>query len=1103
MPCRRCDVTVNNTGWTPVPDDQICDRTAQFDWENLRWQACTYNNVCRDSMCTGELYSCPPLQECEAPVDSFPHVCDMTGPGSTTGGCQAEPLPEGTVCAPQVHGCMLEATCNGVSGTCPPQVPLSGIIYQDQAKAVVPLLPDGSPVVVEAPTMPSLTTVSASYDSFRAECGELRLRQAIIPDGTCLDTRVSDRLGGFGIEFDAPPRGGFEIIATSNDEPIQLFHDDQLGRILANENGVGGNASLVPLTMDGNFASAIGSHARNGVAEPFLDVEVRREHAVNLRAAFLVDAHGAEVQFNFPSMNVAGEWLVLSGRGEHAPDAAFDWLNVVGVRLVRDGTIGLSVPFGTTLLSLRRLTLRTRALAPPCPYVEFIGATSVIHSASTVIVEDTTLFEAAIVATDVNLFYDTAQNRFKQNVFVETEVGLPAADVSVAEIQLITEGGPSIVAGVAQPIEPVLGADGLYWTRVIVPARPGTLSPDVTDTSFSAVSKLRVGVPTFHVSEYNVTNIALRRVYITRSLRCAHAMGARAEDLEVFVESTTSPAVHLAPVSIDASLLHDVTKAPSGDVFGPSFDLNLAPLFDAECQCFRHVSLDIEMTIPVHIGGLSRVSFLQLATGHGLHVDMSTASRLPSMMEPNSPNRRRLRVSLDGPGVAMVGPIENWENVDAVRFERTATLGMPTFVLHSIQAQKHDVPCVSGTALPLRGFVEPGGAVAADSVATHLAVADGSGRLARMRQGSTLSRHSGIWHDGGRDGDDEYSAATVLSNGRGESLVVALGHTAAASDPRFAGHAVTAGAGDVVAARHARTGAGAWALELGAGVTGYSVSGAVSTIIQSSRRLADVPSPTLSSAPLRRRLNGATCPPEYEPSLSDSELCVTLLTTRTWSHARRACKVATHGLGFLMHPRTSEDFGQVLGMAQNAATGRTPWVGLRRAHDKFTWNDGELEDPSNIDHVSGQGCWVATPDGLREVGCEEGHVGVCAMPSDRYDSCPPSWYALHGYCVHYEYDFKSRSDAHTVCKELLPGSTLVSVRNVEQDYGFWAYGAREYASMYHGLSDTRLEGSFIWEEGDLQTEYSHWYVQSSSVCLERFLLTRVLAGDVQELWRTQ
>ena len=258
-PCLRCDVVVDNEAWTQVPNDSKCNITAQHDWLNLASQSCTYGHICDNGVCVGQPYSCAPLQLCEAPTPEFPNVCDLSGPASATAGCQRRELAAGALCAPQVHGCMPAAECTGIVGSCPPQIELPGIIYEDAAKRVQLKLPNGDPVDAQFAVVPSVETVQATFESFRGQCGDLQLRMGIIPAGSCDVSFVSESLGrGWGRDFAPPPRGSFALLTRgdgsaatggASNGPVVLTHASRFDRVLLTPGAVG-DSTVVPLAAN-------------------------------------------------------------------------------------------------------------------------------------------------------------------------------------------------------------------------------------------------------------------------------------------------------------------------------------------------------------------------------------------------------------------------------------------------------------------------------------------------------------------------------------------------------------------------------------------------------------------------------------------------------------------------------------------------------------------------------------------------------------------------------------------------------------------------------------------------------------------------------------
>ena len=1075
-----CDVTINNTVWTPLPNDQTCDPTLQADWANLPAQACTYNHVCSDSLCVGLPYSCPPLQACEAPVEAFPHVCDQTGPGSTTGGCQVELLPAGTVCAPQVHGCLPESQCNGISGTCPSQDELAGIIFQDNSKTVSTILPSGAVLAAESPVMPSLTTASARYSSFRAECGELRMRQAIIPDGTCSENRVSDELGGYGLDFAAPPRGGFELLMASSESPVYLYHAEELSNGLLADTGDSLD-ELHPLSSP-NLSGAVGlEFSVNGVAEPFIDVEIRREHAVNLRSVVLVDAHGAEAPFHFPAASVPDEWVVLSGKGEALPEASFDWSQVAGARFVRDGAASFTVLPDTLLLSVRKMTLRTRAQAPPCQFVDILPA-GTLSVATVAASGDSTAWFALNTTRKVDLsaLYDTVQRGFYPGVHIIAEV-VTNFSARVSEIQLMSSGFEVIRIPVAHVAAATPDDTGVLWARIDTPLHGGMLPTTWGDESAASIAEVRVGLSAIDAVEHEATIVKVGRVVVTQTRRCAHAHSSRRNGaVDVFVSSPAAPSIVLEPMSQGGTDMKPRGSA-AREIAGTTFNFDMSTLFSADCQCFRNAVLDVEVSYAKPEDRVTAIELLQLATGHGLRLDLDAAAVLPSAVASATPSRRRVRIAMDGPTATLVGPIENWESVNVLRVEGTTASMDTSITLHRVRVERADTPCVSSTALPPPGFVEPRGAIASDVPVSRLAVADSAGRLSWTGIGdSQQSRQAGVWHDGGDGGDDVYTAATVLQNGRGESLVVAVGDAGSSTQPRFASQLVSPQAGNVVTARNARTAAGAWAVELGLGATGYSVTEAVTSSLQSAvRRLVDNVSEDVSvTRPRQRRLSAASCPVGFVPSTTDSEVCYSILpSARSYVDAQKACSHVTQGRGNLAHPTTAGDKEQLIALTDAAGLGSTAWVGLRRVSATLVWDDGIIGSVADVYHQTFvDDCFLLNTQGVREVSCGMELPTACEWRSDRFDSCPPTWHALHGKCVHLETQALSFHQAEANCKSLMPGAELVSVRSAVENDGFWAFSLLGESITYLGLNDNQVEGHFRWLEGNAQAEYNAWFV---------------------------
>ena len=1112
FPCLRCDVTLDNMDWSVVPNDQTCDPSLQQEWQNLASQACQHSHVCQDGICVGQPYSCPPLQGCEGPTEAFPHVCDLTGPGSNTGGCQVQQMASGTVCAPQVHGCMRAAACTGNSGSCPHQVELPGIIFQDPGKAMSPVLPSGDAISLESPVVPSNTDITVRYTNFRTECGELRLRQAVIPEGACSLSRVSDRLGGFGSDFEAPPRGGFEMLVTPSDAPMVLLHASSFANVVAIESDSSTLAN-VPLGEAGDLSRAVGrGFEATGVADAFLDIELRREHAVNLHQVVVADTAGVETTFTFPAVQVPNAWLVVSGQAQATPSPGFDWSAVATMRFVRDGHVAFDVSDGTQLFSVRRVTLRTRAQAPPCATAEVLPSVPEGDGSTPAVAVDGGSAEVTLMHADtprpmdITALYDLPRNEFVPGVHLVLDVAIGVTvldasgledgdtDATVSEVHLVTASGATIVAPVLSINEVTYDTNGAAWAHIVSPLRPGTLPASRTDTSFAAITGVRVGISTGSPL-VAVATARIRNVYVTKTLLCAHALSSNVNGaVELFVESTAEPAVQLTPDQPGSPELKSVQWG-SPTIAGPTFDFDLSTLFDEECQCFRHAVLVMDLTLPAPSEAVTRLDLLDIGTGNGLRLDMAGASvqhRAPTSATP----KRRLRLALDGPHAVVVGPISNWASINALRLHRAVTArDDAAFTLHSLHVERTTVPCISSTALPLPGTVPPSGVIVSHDMPSTLAVGDALGRLSQASvDASSQSSQAGVWTDGGVSGDDSYSAAAVVPNARGEPLLVAVGTTTGTSDTTFAGQPVGLAAGAIVAARHARTAAGVWAIELGAGITASDVVGAATSSLRPSlRRLAsDFPhidatasgnAAHAENGGSARRLasgevtDGLACPAGYIPAASNPGKCYTVLTgsvARTWLDAHHTCAVVTGGRGTLAHPTSVAEQAQLL----NLANGANPWVGLRRVYAELVWDDGSYGTPAEVYRQTYiHGCFHMTNLGVEEADCGWQMAVACEWRADWFDSCPAKWRSIGSSCVHLVTERKNWLEAREHCKAIMPGSDLVSIRNSGENDQVFSYGSPfGGTSLYIGINDLEVEGHMVWAgTGKANAHFSDWY----------------------------
>ena len=851
LPCMQCDVTVSNTEWTTAPDDTVCDVTQQWDWINVVSQACTYDHTCTAGFCTGSAYSCPPIQACEAPVSGFPHVCDLTGPGSETGGCQRVTLEAGVVCAPQVHGCMPESVCTGTLGTCPPQIELPGIIYEDTGKELGLRLVDGTAADPAYPVVPSVEEVAAAWTNFRVQCGELQLHMAVIPDGACDVRRVSDTVGhGWGNAFSSPLRGSLAALT----EPVVVAYaqSTRTVRPVSASDAVQGDAFTLRLDSGaGDFlVDAPKTLGTTGLPSPSLDLEVRRDHGAQLSQAVLVDAQNRSMAFNLPLVQTQGVWTVVSGTPSAAAAAStsgFDWSAVTGLRLVRAGTRVIdSVAEGTALFSVRAVRVRTSAQGPPCPTAFISSADGNATIVDLPAVSDT-LFEAPLPTAPLNLlgWYSTATNAFAEDTFLSLEVQAPAAGFAPTEVSLRGADGEGLVAAVASAPVPMADAAGnttgsnLEWVRVMVSLRTGFLTSGVSDTTFLSTASVGVrfaaGVPTESTAR-------VRRVQLGKGAFCAHASESAINGgLDLFVESSQSAAVVLTTVA-DSTVLHD-SASGLADVGSSGFDVDLSSVYDASCECMPNAVVELDVTLPNPWMSLSRLDVVDASTDDGIHVTLPRAAYNPAAgsANPTGPWRTTISAPLHGDGVTYVGPPASWQSVTSLRFHRTLDADSPaevlgTITVHAVRVLRTSVPCVTTTTLLAYGFEEPAGAVATADRDIVLGLGDeASGDLVRTDDAAaTLSRQAGAWRDGGVGGDDAYIAMTVLDTPLPTgSVAVLAGLSKSTSALRVAGKDLVASSGapvGIVAGRESRTGRGLWASSLGEGVV---PAAAVSTLMPS------------------------------------------------------------------------------------------------------------------------------------------------------------------------------------------------------------------------------------------------------------------------------
>ena len=866
LPCTICDVTKSTTEWTNRPNDIACDFTLQHDWANLARQACSYGAVCQDGECRGTGYTCPPLQTCEAPVDEFPHVCDMSGPASETGGCQRRNLDAGVECAPEVHGCMPASQCLGTVGTCPPQFQLPGIIYDDTGKQLRLLLPDGSDIDAQYPVLPSLDAAVLVYDRFRVQCGDLQLHSSVIPAGDCFTSRVAEPLGnGWGSGFSPVPRGSFTAVAR----PLKLVYIDGSLTLGDSEGASGDDVVRVDVGAT-NFSEAIADvFLSAGVADPFLDVAVRRQRGLQLTAAQLVDEEGNTVDFPLPPARVNDAWTVVSARGTETITSTFDWKRVVGLRFSRSGLSTVSgLVDGTELFAIGSVRVRTRAQAPPCLRVPIGGAVDAGEE-PLVATLDTNVGHSAFVATlqepvDVSTLYDDALNRFSDHVYLSMEVRGLAPGATLAEVAVLGTDGEGVIAGLAHPAPADADAASheLAWTRVVVRLRASLLTAGVTDSTFLSVASVRVA---FASAPEAATTALIRRAHLVRGALCAHDVASQQNDAHsVMVASSGSPHIVLQPVA-DSTQLR-ATSSAGADTSSAAFDLNLADHYDADCNCFPNTVLHMEVALPSSHVGLARMDLVEVSTDAGVQLTLPSmvpypggvpsSATYPADATYSTESADGVRVgtvtaSLFGDHVSVVGTPSSWANINAMRFWRTLRADVDDaavgdIVIRSVTLYKKSVPCVSSTSTNDVDYVAAPGATIMDAGEVVLALGDAAtGFLTPVPSseggdGTTAfsaSSQVAAWVEGGVGGDDVATAAALVARSSTRPAVLVTAGTVAgrgvvgpdggpgvvsvAGFPMASTHPTPTG---FLAARDVSTGAGLWLSSLGRDVVLRSIT---------------------------------------------------------------------------------------------------------------------------------------------------------------------------------------------------------------------------------------------------------------------------------------
>lgn len=829
LPCTHCDATADPLAWSNRPNDILCNITDQFDWANLASQACASNFHCVEGVCTGTGYSCPPIQACEAPVDAFPHVCDLSGPDSPTGGCQRRTLPEGTVCAPQVHGCMPQSECSGLAGSCPPQHVLPGIIYEDSDKALVPQLPDGTPVDSALPVLPQTDTLVVTYESFRVQCGELQLRMAVIPPGDCAVDRVSNDLSdGWGEgSFEAPPRGSFSVRAGAT----TLGYVHGATTLQALDNGAvavdGSDATLLALdTGAGDYTPPSPDSPYRDVPEPMLDVLIMRHQLGQVATVQLVDAAGRTVDFELPSVGaVVGVWSIASGPGQQNDNSggAFDWASVVGVRVHRSGGSTVDgMRDGEPLFTIKALRLRTRAQGPPCAVADLISTSAsqsdadvdyeleLVYNASATAVlaaaglDSLAAFTTALpTAADVSRMYDSDQNAFVDGAYLVLDVAAPLAGFAPTEVALTnTNGEAALVAGLGGVVSPAAPGDGATaWQRVAIALRPALLAPTVVDdATFQAVQGMELRFPVHLLDDLqaagaSVPSARVRKPRIVAGKRCAHMLESASHGAgDLFVASSLAAALTLVPMAGVTTLRATVTAG--ADIGSDAFDLGapLSELYDSTCSCFPDAVLELELATDTTAMRIVRVDIVEVATGNGVQLRNVAPMSAAPLSTGHATRRGVLSIPLKGDHVTVVGPPSSWDSVNVMRFWRSGTasteadaaLSAASIEVHAVRVRRSTAaPCITTTTMLGTEFQEPGSA-RASSVAQESVLALGGDGLVRVPDVEAGSRqqepdslafvattHAGAWVEGG-GGDDvtaaggaHYTGVAVLPSAQG------------------------------------------------------------------------------------------------------------------------------------------------------------------------------------------------------------------------------------------------------------------------------------------------------------------------------------------------
>lgn len=1050
-----------------IPDGSVCDITAQFTWENLRSQACTYGHTCKSGMCSGIPYSCPPLQSCEAPLDEFPHVCDMTGPASATGGCRRGKLAAGTVCKPRVDGCQAASVCTGW-GTCSISPALFPAIEDDATKALSPVLPGGQPVDPAFGVVPSLDSIRANYTSFRSRCGDLQLHLGLIPDGDCQLERVTPQLGrGWGNDFEPSVRGSFNLLERTTAHPLVLLHSELAGTALLPNQSVAAwnhtadswvNATIVTMDVQGGDLSVAlpPNFPDIGVADPLLDLDVRREHAAQLYEVQLVDVHGVEVSFRFPPLRTEREWTTVIGTPRGVPAlSSFDWHAMRGARFFRSGPEELAgVPVGTPLLAVRAVRLRTRAEAAPCDISSIAppsaGDTNVEDPAWHTLtlplnVTQTLLeipsrhvvFERWWTPEPVSVMssYDTTQNAFVDGSYIGLHVQGPQPGFPPLEVELMCADGTSLAIGTStSTIEHALNE----WLFVASKISPGHVSSGVTDTSFQQVVGVRLRYPRAAIPELDSTmHVAtLRGLHVGQSSGCAHSQAsALFGQRDLFAASSTSDAAGGLQLEAAAvghmAALHRVGSA-STFVDSSAFDIDLTSFYNADCGCFPNTVLEMAVTPPTPDMRLTKLSIVETSTGGGVEITLPS----PEPRTPFSNNEGGIvRVLLDD--AVSITPPSSWGSLNSMMFERLTPVpdtpgAFGEFVVHFIRLRRLEVPCVSSTALASADFVPSPGVPISDHNAVVFGVTDtATGEAMSVERQATrfgnlttptsnilgLWRHTGIVHAIATSPVPASKGTTVVT---AESTVPLGGHS----------HVNLSQATSAVVARDSRSGSVSWTHTFVPGVTLFDVA-SVSSRLNASSTLSDAPfvesaerrllvasssldQTSMWSAPVdtsamhvRRRLLASegpgTCPPGWTSATSDPTRCFHVMadTPRTYLEASRACKELGGALAAIT---SNEDKGLTWSLGQ----GKSMWTGaLRMGNLTFVWPNGEIvgaafpnwHPNTDIEDVEANCVEIGVAALWLNVDCSFKRFALCEQQTWYHSSCPPGWLPHDGQCL--------------------------------------------------------------------------------------------------------